>query len=164
MTGAVNQHRGGLITHAHPWGGGRWPRGLGQLIYSLHPFLILISCPCVSCTKRSQPAPLSAPFFFLKAISSPVTATPYPLSSPPPLKMSLFSARCSGTLPRWPDTSLLSFWIPASPCGGQEYRVLSAKRCMKEIWPQSNADHIRFVLSPTQIMTANSSGQQSFSP
>lgn len=99
-------------TQIHRKGGGDLGV-LGQLIYSVHPILILISCPSVSCIKRSQPC-ASFPWpFFHKAISSPVTTTPYPLLYPPPLYISLFSMPWDAA--SWPDTSLLSLWTPASP-------------------------------------------------
>lgn len=134
MTVAVNQYGGWTQTHVHKKGRGSDLGVLGQLIYSLHPFLILISCPSVSCMKRSQPAPSSPRPLFLKAISSPVTTTPYPLSSPPPLCIPLFSALCSADL-----TPLLwAFWHQPARGEVRTTGLQVTQRSAKEIWPQSN--------------------------
>ncbi len=142
-------------THTHPKEGGQWPRGFRSthlLSASVPHFNKLSFCNLY----KEITACALIPFcpFFLKAISSPVTTTPYPLSSPPPLYISLFSARCSGTLPRWPETSLLSSRTPASPWRGQEdWGTIGMEKRERDLTSIKR-------LSPTQIMTANSSGQR----
>lgn len=125
-------------THIHKKGGGDLGV-LGQLIYSLHPFLILISCPSVSCIKRSQPAPSSPSAL---SFSKPLAHLSQPLHIPshlPLLSTSLYSllaalGRCHA------DLTPLSWAFGHQPARGGVRRmgVLLAWRSAKEIWPQSN--------------------------
>lgn len=153
-------------------------RPRGQLIYFLHPFLILIRPPSVGFIKRSQPTPPPphpTPFpaprrpvpFLLKAISSPVTTTPHPLSSPHPLYTSLFCARRSGT-----SSALMQHLSPElRPARGEVkrgdgraggggggaagYRAAPQRFDLNRV-----ADRVRFVPSPTPMTTAKCSLRQ----
>ncbi len=135
MTEAVNQCGGGRNhAHIHEEGGGD-PGVLGQLIYSLHPFLILISCPLRKLHKEITACVFIPRPFFLKAISSPVTTTPYPLL----LSISLYSLLCA----LWcchADLTPLSWAFGHQPACGEVRRMgyELAWRSTGDIWPQSN--------------------------
>lgn len=96
---------GWRLSHTHE--GGQWPLGFRSthLLSAFVPHFNKFSL--FKLYKEITACPFILVPFPLKSISSPVTTTLYPLSMS---SFSLYlSILCSGTLPRWPDTSLLSF-------------------------------------------------------
>lgn len=118
----------------------------------------------VSCIKRSQLAPSSRALSF----SKPLAHLSQPLHIPSHLlllPLSLYSLLCA--LGRCQaDLTPLSWAFGHQLAHGEVRRM--GYNWHGEAWKRFDlnqmADHIRFVLSPTQIMTANSSDPQAFSP
>lgn len=154
------------IAHTHPQERGHDLRVLGQLIYSVHPFLTLIRFPSVSCIKRSQPVPSSlCPFFSkpLAHLSQPLHIASHLLFLP----VSLYSLLCAlGHC--YTDLTPLSWDATAACLGrGQEDGVLLAQRGTKEIWPQSNGQpHALCVLthSDNESKSSDQPSQQADKP
>lgn len=162
MTEAVNQCGGGCNdTHIHTHSThtythrGQWPRGFR----STH--LLPASVSHLNKLSRSKLykeitacALVNVPFF-LKAISSPVTATPYPFSSPA-LYISLFSPSVLGRCQA--DLTPLSwaFWHQLAYREVRRMGCYWRRRAKKRFDLNQMAYHIHFVLSPTHLMTAQS--------